>query len=148
MPFADSAAPDQLTILCLITCWMWVHWLIIGYLTLLRGCEGLSGGTLFPYGIRQISHMAVERLKVLYINPPDKPMHPRCLTWELHCLMISQLYPILQTSGQCSYQIRLRRCSGLSGATQSKYDILSAPQGLNEEDHLNTMHMLNKLSLQ
>ena len=28
MPFADSAAPDQPAICCLLICWKWVHWLI------------------------------------------------------------------------------------------------------------------------
>ena len=50
---------------------------------------------------------------------PDPPVHPRILTWELHCPLISQWYPFLQISGQCSSQVRLRGCAGWSGAALS-----------------------------
>ena len=41
----------------------------------------------------------------------------RCLTWELHCLLIFKLGLQWRVNGQCSSHARLRGCACLSGAT-------------------------------
>ena len=51
----------------------------------------------------------------------EQPAHPRSLIWELHCQLICRKGYHWLISGQCSSQVRLRRCAGWSGATLSAY---------------------------
>ena len=144
MPYADSVAPDQpahpgsLTweLHCPLICSRTgVHQLISGQCSSqirLRGWAGWSGATLSAYGSRQITSAASQGLKYWNLIPPKEtyvsaicgqnvvlcqPAHQHSLTWKPHCLLISRFNPILQISGECCSQIRLRGCGGRYGAT-------------------------------
>ena len=54
---------------------------------------------------------------------PDQPSHQRNQTRELQCPLIGQRYPILQISGECSSQFRLRGCTDWSETKLSTYGI-------------------------